>query len=76
MKLPRLAGGINRVAAGGDRARDGVKPAFNISCHCNGPDKDLNWSCTCRWWGGGCWGYTDVYADGSWETGYGCYAKS
>jgi hypothetical protein len=75
MNVPRLTGGVNRVPAG-DRARAGVVPAFQVSCHCNGPDKDLNWSCTCRWWGGGCWGWSDHYADGSWEAGYGCRAKS
>jgi hypothetical protein len=76
MNVPRLVGGINRGTVRRDSATSGVAPAFNISCHCNGPAKDLNWSCTCRWWSGGCWGYSDHYADGSWETGSGCRAKS
>lgn len=76
MKLPRLASGFTRVVAVGDSATTGVQPAFNISCHCNGPAKDLNWSCECNWWGGGCWGSSISYVDGSWESHYGCSAKS
>lgn len=64
--------------SGGGRvsAMAGVQPALQFSCHCNGPDKSINWSCTCRFWGGGCWGYSTSYADGSSEWGGGCDART
>lgn len=74
MKLPRLAGGVNRVPAGGDFATAGVKPAFEISCQCTGRGRSL--SCTCSWRSGGCSGSSTSRADGSWEAHHGCDAAS
>jgi len=76
MEMPRLITGANRVAFGGGSPRAGLRPSFQVSCHCNGPAKDLNWSCLCRWWGGGCYGGYQKYADGSWESWSGCDAKA
>jgi hypothetical protein len=66
MRLPKMAGGVHRNAAGRDFTTDGVHPAFFIDCHCH-PDKDINWRCDCFWRGANAGGSCSVYADGSWE---------
>jgi hypothetical protein len=73
MKLPRLASGVHRVAVGADSATAGIRPAlrvlgWNITLSCTN-DPDLNNHCTLRVYGHGCWGYVDVWEDGTVESG-------
>jgi hypothetical protein len=72
MNLPRLANGVYRVAGAQDSTTAGLRPAtFNVSCDCV-LDPDLVRSCTCRWYGGGCYGGSTRWEDGDWESWYGC----
>ena len=67
-------GGSAYSAASGPPAPAGVQPAMRVSCHCNGPDRDINWSCICRWWvSPTCGGYAESYADGTTESDHWCY---
>ena len=62
------------LAASGPPAPAGVQPAMRVSCHCNGPDPDINWSCICRWWvSPTCGGYSESYSDGTSESNHWCY---
>lgn len=59
--------------AGSVPAPTGVQPAMRLSCHCNGPDPSINWSCICRWWvSSTCGGYAEVYADGTVDSNHWC----
>jgi len=61
------------LAASGLPAPAGVQPAMRVSCHCNGPDPDINWSCICRWWvSPTCGGYSQSYSDGTTESDHWC----
>jgi hypothetical protein len=62
-----------RAATGIHSATAGVQPAMMVSCHCNGPDPTINWSCTCRWWvSPTCGGYATSYSDGTSESDHWC----
>lgn len=66
-------GGSTYLAASGPAAEGGVQPAMRVSCHCNGPDPGINWSCICRWWWSPtCGGYSESYSDGTFESDYRC----
>jgi hypothetical protein len=66
-------GGVYREASR-PAAKGGVQTAMRISCHCNGPDRDINWSCICRWWvSPTCGGYGEAYADGTTRSDSWCY---
>ena len=61
------------LAVSGHPAPALVQPAMRVSCHCNGPDPDINWSCICRWWvSPTCGGYSQSYSDGSTESDHWC----
>jgi hypothetical protein len=66
-------GNSGYFAVSGSAVPSGVQPAMRISCHCNGPDPTINWSCICRWWvSPTCGGYAQSYADGTSESDSWC----
>jgi hypothetical protein len=71
-RRPPAPAGV-QTAADSNRSASTAGP-LRVSCHCNGPDPDINWSCICRWWvSPTCGGYSETYVDGTTESDSWCY---